>query len=191
MIFLIFQNFALLWLHGHFFRLQRILLVTKNVICPVPSAPQVFLISIRTVLCAPWPSVTILLLVIPSVSLVRLTGLHRRGFRSTKVDALFRRHEEKRLHILFLATSRWRHRSIEADGTSRRHSRSRLWKLCRDHDEGEQQSSCCLSWYLPPTQISEQNISRDNQSRCVGYFAYNGIISAQRIFFIGRIENYQ
>ena len=50
MIFLIFQNFAFLWLYGHFFRLQRIFIDTKNVICPMPSAPQVFPISIRTVL---------------------------------------------------------------------------------------------------------------------------------------------
>ena len=53
MILLISQNCAFLWLYRHFFRLQRIFkklfIDTKNVICPMPSAPQVFPISIRTV----------------------------------------------------------------------------------------------------------------------------------------------
>ena len=47
--FLILKNFALPWLYGHFFRLQRIFIDTKNVICTMPSAPQVFLS--RFVLC--------------------------------------------------------------------------------------------------------------------------------------------
>ena len=50
MIFVIFQNFAFLGaLFGHFFRLQMIFLDTKNALCPMPSAPEVFSISICTV----------------------------------------------------------------------------------------------------------------------------------------------
>ena len=49
MIFFDVSKFCLPIIIWTFFRFQKIFLDTKNVICPMPSAPQVFPISIRTV----------------------------------------------------------------------------------------------------------------------------------------------
>ena len=58
---------------------QMIFLDTKNVICPMPSAPQVFPISIRTVLSVINPETTIGLRVANQLSnLVNKRGAHSR-----------------------------------------------------------------------------------------------------------------